>query len=137
MARRLNAQSAFGEPALIKAIVDPTGQRSREPVALSPDGATLYYIHFQDGVPNRGGGILSQVSVTALPQLLALGKYESGRFQIELLGREGTTYEIEVSSDLETWKSWRFTVVGTSDPVVLTNRDPTRETRGFYRALGR
>jgi hypothetical protein len=79
--------------------------------------------------------VLWQSRIKILPQLKALGINPAGEFKLELLGRAGADYEIEVSTNFSAWAPWLTT--NTSDSVVLSDPAPAMEGRRFYRALSR
>ncbi len=122
--------STFGPPALIQHISD-LNPRSADFPMLSADEGTLCFNTYPNGFPGRT--VLWQSSITILPQLRALGRNPAGDFQLELLGREGATYEIEVSTDFSVWAPWLTT--NTSASVLLSDPAPSPEGRRFYRAL--
>jgi hypothetical protein len=132
VSRRAAVASAFDPPALIQFISDMNPFGADFPM-LSTDEATLYFHTYPDGFPGRT--LLWQSSITILPQLKALGKNPADEFQLELLGREGADYEIEVSPDFNTWTPWLTT--NTSDSVVLSDPAPAMDGHRFYRALSR
>jgi hypothetical protein len=68
-----------------------------------------------------------------LPQLTALGINGVGEFQFGLLGREGATYEIEVSNDLNSWSPWLTT--NNSGNLLLSDPSAASKSRRIYRAL--
>ncbi|MBE7501153.1 MAG: PD40 domain-containing protein [Verrucomicrobiales bacterium] len=119
--RRTTMASAFGPPALIRHISDMNPGGADSPV-LSTDEATLYFNTYPDGFPGRT--VLWQSSITILPQLRALGMSPAGEFQLELLGREGVEYEIEVSPDFKAWTPWLTT--NTSTRVMFSDPAPVR-----------
>ncbi|MBL9137049.1 MAG: PD40 domain-containing protein [Verrucomicrobiales bacterium] len=123
--------AAFGEPALLRSLVDPEGLRSREPVGLSADGTILYYIYFRD--LDRNAGILNQVSLTRLPRLGGPSVKGEGRVEFDLFGRDGVDYAVETSSDLRTWNSWITT--NTTQSVRLVDSIPQGQAPRYYRAL--
>ncbi len=130
--RRTSVASAFGPPALIKYLSDLNPGGADSPV-LSTDEATLYFNTYPEGFPGRT--VLWQSSITILPQLRAVGMNPAGAFQLELFGREGVDYEIEVSADLRAWTPWLTT--NTSTRVVVSDATPAPAGRRFYRASSR
>jgi hypothetical protein len=71
--------------------------------------------------------------MTALPQLKAIGMKGSGGFELELLGRQGATYELQISTNLSTWTPWITTNI--SDSLRLLDATPSNVNCRFYRAL--
>jgi len=129
VAKRSTTTSPFGTPVRIGAIAELT-VRAR-PHAISADGTTLYF--GSDRAGGLGSWDLWQISVTRLPVLTAPGLTAKGEFQFELAGREGATYDIEVSPDFVIWTPWVRT--NTSDHVKLSGPASAPEGRRFYRAL--
>ena len=127
VSRRAGVASAFGAPSLIKHISDLNPGGADFPM-LSTDEATLYFNTYVSGRTK-----LWQSSITILPQLMALGINPAGEFQFELLGREGATYEIELSPDFNNWTPWLTT--NTSTSVLLSDPAPAPDGRRFYRVL--
>jgi hypothetical protein len=74
-----------------------------------------------------------QMSITELPQLSLSRNASTGNVELGLLGRQGATYEIEVSTDLNVWHSLLTT--NTTDRVTLSDPGSTMEARRFYRVL--
>lgn len=130
--RRTTSASAFGPPALIQHISD-MNLGGADSAVLSADEATLYFNTYPDGFPGRT--VLWQSSITILPQLRAVGMNLGGEFALELRGREGAEYQIEVSPDFTTWTPWLTT--NTSSSVRFSDPAPSPEGLRFYRALSR
>jgi hypothetical protein len=57
-----------------------------------------------------------------------------GQFTFELTGRQGASYELQSSPDLNTWTSWRTTSITNSSVQVSDVPAPAADRR-FYRAL--
>jgi hypothetical protein len=127
--RRTSEDQPFGAPVLIQPILGLPHESDW--VSLSDDGTTLYVCTYRTGYPNWPE--VRQMSITALPQLTAPTRRASGEFQFDLLGREGASYDIQVSPDLHTWQSRLMT--NTSGATQLSDPVPAPEGRRFYRAL--
>jgi hypothetical protein len=125
---RPTSDQPFGTPVLIQPILG-IGTGGADLSNLSDDGKTLYVGTYRTNCCDWPE--LVQLSVTSLPQLTVSMK-SSGEFQLDLLGRQGATYEIQVSEDLASWAPWLTT--NTAGNLRL---DPTMTTanRRFYRVL--
>jgi hypothetical protein len=123
---RSTQDQPFGPPALIRPILGP---ENTDFCSLLDDGRTLSVATYRnpDGRPQ-----LRQMEMTWLPQLAA--SKGPGQLQLELLGREGATYELQISPDLNTWQPWVTT--NTTASVQLSDPASAPEKRRFYRALG-
>jgi hypothetical protein len=128
--RRSSQDQPFGAPVLIRPILG-IGTGGVDFSSLSDDGATLYLGTYRNLYPDWPQ--LRQIDVTLLPQLSIPKGTAPGQFQLELLGREGANYEIQVSPDLSTWTPWLTT--NTASKVQLSDPIPAPEGRRFYRAL--
>lgn len=133
IATRATITSPFGSPVRVGAI-GSTASRVR-PHALSADGGILYYGSF-----DREGGLgdwdLWQVSITALPQLQNARVTRQGtgkQFQLDLLGRAGTSYSFETSTDLRNWVPWATT--SATDRLGLDDPNFQGQSQRFYRAV--
>ena len=74
--------------------------------------------------------VVSPVQPFIMPD--SLGLFDNGQFQFVLSGAAGSTYMIEVSSDLRAWKALRTLRLTNSDSVFLDAT--TNLLRRFYRA---
>jgi hypothetical protein len=127
---RLNRDQPFGAPVLIRPVLD-IGTGGTDVCSLSDDGTTLSVGTFRAVYPYWPQ--FRQISITPIPQLTAPAKDGLGEFQFGLLGREGATYELQVSPDLNTWQPWLMT--NTAGALQLSDPVPAPEGRRFYRAL--
>ncbi len=100
-------------------------------------GASNNKICFIDITPAGGGAtaaiVTPAVEPDAPPALNWIARTAAGQVTLQVLGFEGSTYEVEVSSDLMTWE-----VLGmaTSQDSLLTVDDPNpdRQPQRYYRA---
>ncbi|MBL9134603.1 MAG: PD40 domain-containing protein [Verrucomicrobiales bacterium] len=128
---RATSDSPFHEPALIHSYSRILSRGADFPM-LSVDEKTLYFNSYPDGFPGRTQ--LWRSEITKLPRLQSLGLDESGGFQFELRGREGVTYTIEESSDLQIWNQRWST--NTSDRMLLRD-SPAASGPRYFRATHR
>jgi hypothetical protein len=128
--RRSAQEQPFGAPVLIRPILG-IGTGGVDFSSLSDDGTTLYLGTYQNLYPYWAQ--LRQIAITALPQLTAPTRTALGEFQFGLLGREGASYEIQVSPDLNAWQSWLTT--NTANSAQLSDPASAPEGHRFYRAL--
>jgi hypothetical protein len=98
---------------------------------LSDDGGTLYLGTYKVQYPNWPQVV--QLDLTALPRLTDPRRTAAGSFEVGLLGRDGTTYDVQTSADLVTWKPWLTTNVTSS--VRLVDPSPAPEGRRLYRVV--
>jgi hypothetical protein len=128
--RRSTQDQPFGAPVLIRPILG-IGTGGTDFSSLSDDGTTLYLGTYRNVYPLWSQ--LVQIDITPLPRLSTPEGTASGQFQLELLGREGANYDIQVSPDLSTWNLWLTT--NTTSSVQVSDSVPASEGRRFYRAL--
>jgi hypothetical protein len=122
---RSTQDQPFGPPALIRPILGPV---NTDLCSLLDDGKTLYVAGHR---PTDHWSQLQQMEMTWLPQLAA--SKEPGHLHLELLGREGATYELQVSPDLNTWQPW-LTTNATGRIQLAVPASPPDGDR-FYRVL--
>ena len=103
---RAASDQPFRSPALIRPILG-IGTGGADLSNLSDDGKTLYVGTYREQCCDWPE--LVQLSVTSLPQLSASKDSSTGAIQLDLLGREGATYEIQLSEDLASWNPWLMT----------------------------
>ena len=127
---RPSADQPFGPPILIRALLG-IGTGGLDYSSLSDDGRTLYVGTYRTQFPDWPQVV--QIGITPLPQLTAAGRGAGGVFQLDLLGREGATYEIQTSPDLRTWTPWLTT--NTAGSVRLSDPTPAQGGYRFYRVL--
>ena len=126
---RANSDQSFGPPVLIRPILG-IGTGGADLSNLSDDGKTLYVGTYQ--MQCCDWPELVQLSVSALPQLSASKDIGTRGIQLDLLGRQGATYEIQVSEDLASWTPW----LTTNTTGTLRLSDPTGAVGNrFYRVL--
>lgn len=101
-------------------------------------GASNNKICFIDITPAGGGGATSTIVTPAidpdaLPVLNWIERTTAGQITLQVLGIDGATYEVEVSSDLKTWE---VLGIATSEDSLITVDDLNREQQShrFYRA---
>jgi hypothetical protein len=128
--RRSSQDQPFGAPALIRPILG-IGSGGVDFSSLSDDGTTLYLGTYRNLYPLWPQ--LVQIDITSLPRLSIQKGTAPGQFQLELLGREGANYEIQVSPDLSRWNPWLTT--NTTGSVLISDAVPAPEGHRFYRAL--
>jgi hypothetical protein len=100
-------------------------------------GASNNKICFIDITPAGGGAtaviVTPAIEPDAPPVLNWIERTDAGLIILQVLGFEGSTYEVEVSSDLTTWE-----VLGTatSEDSLLTfeDPDPDQQPQRYYRA---
>jgi hypothetical protein len=129
VSRRTSQGESFGAPVLIQPILGLAHESDY--CSLSDDGTTMYVCTYRTGFPSWPQVL--QMSLTALPQLIAPTRAEHGELQFGLLGREGANYEIQVSPDLGNWNSWLGT--NTTGSVVISDAAAAPEGHRSYRAL--
>lgn len=130
VSRRSNAEQPFGPPALIRPILN-IGTGGIDYSSLSDDGTTLYVGTYRKFYPEWPR--LVEISIAPLPQLKVLAPKGLGKFEFELVGREGTDYEIQTSFDSIAWTPWLTT--NTIDRVQISDPGAAGESRRFYRAV--
>jgi hypothetical protein len=128
--KRPGKDKPFGPPLLIQPILT-TGGAGVDFSSLSDDGKTFWVGTYQTIYPDWP--VMYQMGITELPQLSLTRNVSTGNFEVGLLGRQGATYEIEVSTDLKVWQSLLTT--NTTDWISLSDPGSTIEALRFYRAL--
>lgn len=133
--RRHSTSEPFGPPVLIQPILATAGVDQVNGVdlgAISNDGKTLWIDTFLKQYPEWERVV--QLSIEELPRLEAGGFNSAGEYQVILNGREGATYEVQISKDLQSWTNWVTT--NTTDTVILSDSAPkTHQGQGYYRVL--
>lgn len=132
--QRPSTTQPFGAPVLVRPILS-IGTGGTDISSLSDDGATLCVGTYQTVFPWWPQVV--QIGITPLPQLSAPRTTNGFPFpvlQFDLQGREGASYEIQVSTNLNTWAPWVITNMTGTLPI----SDPVRVGQGrrFYRVLG-
>lgn len=98
-------------------------------------GASNNKICFIDITPAGGGAgaavVTPAIEPDALPVLNWISRAD-GFVTLQVLGLEGTEYEIEASSDLKTWES--LGTVRSSDSLVsFEDSNPDQQVHRYYR----
>jgi hypothetical protein len=128
--RRSSQDQPFGAPVLIRPILS-SGPSGVDMSSLSDDGRTLYVGTFAGPYPDWPQ--FREIDITPLPQLSPPKGTAPGQFQLELLGREGANYDLQVSPDLNVWSPWLTT--NTTGTASFSDPTPAPDGRRFYRAL--
>jgi hypothetical protein len=126
---RTGSDHPFGPPVVIQPILG-IGTGGADLSNLSDDGKTLYVGTYRTNCSDWAEVV--QHSVTSLPQLMVEKDSAADSAQLELLGRPGATYEIQISEDLGSWTPWLTT--NTTGTLRLPRSAATAGQR-FYRVL--
>ena len=132
VSRRADLHARFGPPVLIPPISSANPFGADFPM-LSADESTLYFNTYPDGFGGRTR--LWSVDLTPVPRLQAGAVGPEGTLPLELSGREGLDYTVEVSGDLVSWAPWLTT--NTHSRLVLTAPAVPPGAPRFFRAVGR
>jgi hypothetical protein len=129
VSRRTSSSQPFGTPILIQSILG-IGTGGADMARLSDDGTTFYIGTYRTLFPDWPQ--LLKLSIKSLPQLTAVGNNSAGEFQLDLLGREGASYQLDTSPDCITWTPWLLT---NTTSTVRLSAPRSSQAATFYRVL--
>jgi hypothetical protein len=135
VSQRASREAPFGPATLIRPILN-IGTGGADFSSLSDDATTLYVGTYRPHDPQGGEWPqVVEIGITPLGKLTVPGRNALGKFQFELLGRKGATYEIQTSTNLSSWTPWLTT--NTTDRVLLVDPASDGGSHRFYRAVSR
>jgi len=101
----------------------------------NPNGAWALYVNDLGGASGslaQGWSLSLQAAASAPARLTAPLARPGGQFQFTLSGAPGSSYQVEVSSNLKTWTLWRTVVLaGVSTNLI----DSASASNRFYRTV--